>query len=99
MEFFHPALKGSEALLAQRKINAVVHAIAREDQIWFGFLQGSREAFVQIRPGKLSTRVAGFCQARDGLAGQTKIDHSPSLFRITRDEEPFKIIDIKARLR
>ncbi len=47
-----------EALLAKRIINAVVHAVAGDDQFGSRFLEGAVQPFQQTGTGKLPARMA-----------------------------------------
>jgi len=52
-------------------IDAVVHAVAGEDEIGFYFFEGAIKAFVDIWPGE---RVSGLRESGDALARESEID-------------------------
>ena len=70
----HAVAKFREALLGQGKIDAVVHAIAGQDDVGLGLGEDAGEPLVEIGPGKLAAGVAGFRETRDRLARQAEAD-------------------------
>ena len=85
-----------KTILGEGEINAVVHAIAREDKVGLGFGEDARQALVKVGPWELAIGVARFAEAGDGLAGQSTVDDLESAPGILGEEEGLKTIHILA---
>ena len=66
--------KRGEAIFGEGKINAVVHAVAGDDEVGLGLRQHAAETFAEIGAGKFSAGVTGFGEAGNGFAGKPEVD-------------------------
>lgn len=73
-EFQNAFAKFSEAVFGEGIVDAVVHAIAGEDEVGLDLGEGAIEAFVEVGSRELAAGVAGFGKAGNGFAGEAEID-------------------------
>ena len=73
-------LERLEALILERQVDAVVHAITREDHVGTHFVEDAGQAFGERGPCEFTAGVAGLAEARDCLARQAeRVDFETSL--------------------
>ena len=89
-------LMGGEAFVGEREVDAVVHAVAGDNEVGFGLGEDAVEAFVEIRAGEFATGVAFFGEARDGLAGEAEVEEFECEIRVFGDEGGFDVCDVGA---
>ncbi len=70
-EFFGSGLVGLEAFFTEGVVDAVVHAVAGDYDVGFGFGEGAVESFVDVRSGE---GVIGFGESGAGFAGEACVD-------------------------
>ena len=71
----HAVLELREPPLVERQIDATVHAVAGQDDVWPHEPEHPVESFMEIGPGKLPAGVTVLGQPRDRLAREATVDH------------------------
>jgi hypothetical protein len=69
MQSPHPIAELGEARFIERKINAVVHPIAGQNQVRLQTTENPTQALVHVRPRKRPASMPGLRQTRGRLAG------------------------------
>ena len=95
-EFDNALLIGGEAIVGEREVDAVVHAVAGDDEVGFGLGEYAVEAFVEIRAGEFAAGVAFLGEAGDGLAGEAEVEEFECEIRVFGDEGGFDVCDVGA---
>ncbi len=95
-EFDDAILIGGEAIVREREVDAVVHAVAGDDEVGFGLGEYAVEAFVEIRTGEFAAGVTFFGEARDGLAGEAEVEEFEFEIGVFGDEGGFDVCDVGA---
>ncbi len=62
------------AIVGIGEIDAVVHAITGDDEIWLDLVQGTFEAFVEVGPWEGAAGMTSLGQTGDGFRWEPKID-------------------------
>ncbi len=89
-------LIGGEAIVREREVDAVVHAVAGDDEVGFGLGEYAVEAFVEIRAGEFAAGVAFLGEAGDGFAGEAEVEEFECEIRVFGDEGGFDVCDVGA---
>ena len=82
----HAFAVGTGARLVERVVDAVVHAVAGDDQLRFHRGEHAIEPLVQIGARELAVGMAFFRKARNGLARQAEVEHLPGRVRMISEE-------------
>ena len=75
-------LEGGEPLLIQRQVDAVINAVAGEDDVGLHAVQQSPEPLEQARPRERTAGVAGLAQPGERLAGEAEAVDLEALPRV-----------------
>ena len=95
-EFGDAFLMGGEAFVGEREVDAVVHAVAGDDEVGFGLREDAVEAFVEIRAWEFAAGVTFLGEARDGFAGEAEVEEFECEIRVFGDEGGFDVSDVGA---
>ncbi len=98
VEFLDAVLEGAGAFGAERVVDAIIHAVAREDELGGGLFEDATETFVHGGPWELASGVAGFAQAGGGFAGEAEWNDSVFFARVLRDHGGLDDLDVAAGL-
>ncbi len=89
-------LMGGEAFVREREVDAVVHAVAGDDEVGFGLGEDAVEAFVEIRAREFAAGVTFFGETGDGFAGEAEVEEFECEIRVFGDEGGFDVSDVGA---
>lgn len=98
VEFLDAVLEGAGAIGAERVVDAIIHAVACEDELGGGFFEDATETFVDVGSWKLASGVAGFAQAGGGFAGEAERDDGVCFAWVLRDHGGLDDLDVAAGL-
>ena len=98
VEFLEAVLEGAGAFGAERVVDAIIHAVAGEDELGSGFFEDATETFMHGGPWELASGVAGFAQARGGFAGEAEWNDRIFFARVLRDHGGLDDLDVAAGL-
>ena len=98
VEFLDTVLEGAGAFGAERVVDAIIHAVAGEDELGGGFFEDATETFVHGGPWELASGVAGFAQAGGGFAGEAERDNGVFFAWVLRDHGGLDDLDVAAGL-
>lgn len=98
VEFLDPILKRAGAIGAERVVDAIIHAVAREDELGRGFFEDATETFMHGGPWERASGVAGFAEAGGGFAGEAEWDNGVFVLGVVRDHGGLDDLDVAAGL-
>src|SRR5207245_1088083 len=98
VELDHAGAEAREAVFAEGLVDAVVHAVAGEDQVGPGPGQHAVEALVQVGAGELAVGVAFFAEAGNGLAGEAAVNDLEGAIGEAKEKLRFDVVDVLAAL-
>jgi hypothetical protein len=87
---------GREAVLAERKVDAVVHAVAGDDEIWLDGGEDALKPLMEVGAGELAAGVPFFGEAGYGLAAEAEVEHLDGLVRMLSDGSGLDDLNIGA---
>ncbi len=74
-EFDDARFVGVEAFFVDGHVDAIIHAVTGEDEIWLELSEDALEAGVEVRSGEFAASVTFLREARGGFGGETQIYH------------------------
>lgn len=98
VEFLDTVLKRAGAIGAERVVDTIIHAVAREDELGRGFFEDAIETFMHGWPWELASGVAGFAEAGGGFAGEAERDNGVFVLGVVRDHGGLDDLDVAAGL-
>ena len=90
---------GGEPLLAEWVVDAVVHAVAGDDEVGLRLREDPVEPLVQVRPGEGPAGVAGLAQARDRFARQADVEELGRHGGVPEPQGRLDVFDVLAGVR
>ena len=86
----------AEPRLAERVIDAVVHPVARHDEVGLRLREHAVEPLVEVGPGELAAGMARLGESGNRLAGKAQVEELAPQLRIVEPEERLEVFDVAA---